>query len=530
MALTFFGIINKLKNKKTLSLITIILGCLFVICWTLFRFYTKNVNFDQTGQQLLSRQWLDGSFGGSIMAPTNYIVKMLFMYIPADVVNIDPKAFLIISTIILNIVTFIGIYYFSKKILEYFSIPISTIFNLSMLWLSTVVGSVFWIQFANSRNIEVVAGLGIVYLGLLLNRRYSIKLAICLVVLSGVTFFADPMQLYITAISLLLYTFVNCIFLDKNKIRNLVTIFISILIGYLASILLTIIAKSITHVEFFSVGSLSQSLAIFSQPKIVIIETFKNFLRLIAGTNEMGNWRQVLNIGLVILMALACSKLVIEKKLSKKFIFFIIISILTPIGVYIASGQPVFMTDTSRYLIMIMPAMIICFSSLELCVGVLRKSILATILVVVCVNSASLLYITVKSQRTDLVGEYALRNRYEYLMTNNYKYGYSSMDTAIPAMYLFGKHDGTLLPLSCENNRLRKSTLFYDKSIFKSNESIPVGKVPIILDGNAIGNYPSVCTIDAITAQIGRPLSSGKTLNGDEVLIYKSEVFKKISF
>jgi hypothetical protein len=449
---------------------------------------------------------------------------------PAELINMNPKVFLITSTIIVNIVTFIGIYYFSKKILEYFSIPISTVFNLSMLWLSTVVGSVFWIQFTNSRNIEVVAGLGIIYLGLLLNRRYSIKLAICLAVLSGVTFFADPMQLYITAISLLLYTFVNCIFLDKNKKRNLVIVSISILIGYLASILLATLAKSIAHVEFFSVGSLNQSFAIFSQPKLVIVETAKNFLRLIAGTNEMGSWRQVINIGFVLFMAFVFIKLVIEKKFSKNFILFITISLLVPIGVYIASGQPVFKTDTSRYLIMIIPVMIVCFSSLEIQRGILKKIVISIILAVLLLNITSLLYVTAKSQHSDLVGEYTLRNRYEYLVTNNYSYGYSSMDTAIPSMYLFGKRGNTLLPLSCENNHLRKATLFYDKSVFVKNESVSVENVPIILDGSAISNSPSVCTIETITAQIGRPLSLSQTVNGDTVLIYRPEAFKKIPF
>jgi hypothetical protein len=310
----------------------------------------------------------------------------------------------------------------------------------------------------------------------------------------------------------------------------LVIVSISILIGYLASILLATLAKSIAHVEFFSVGSLNQSFAIFSQPKLVIVETAKNFLRLIAGTNEMGSWRQVINIGFVLFMAFVFIKLVIEKKFSKNFILFITISLLVPIGVYIASGQPVFKTDTSRYLIMIIPVMIVCFSSLEIQRGILKKIVISIILAVLLLNITSLLYVTAKSQHSDLVGEYTLRNRYEYLVTNNYSYGYSSMDTAIPSMYLFGKRGNTLLPLSCENNHLRKATLFYDKSVFVKNESVSVENVPIILDGSAISNSPSVCTIETITAQIGRPLSLSQTVNGDTVLIYRPEAFKKIPF
>jgi len=522
--------INKIKNKSTVGSVTLILGSLFVTCWTLFRFYTKSVNFDQTGQQLLARHWLDGSLGGSLMAPTNYIIKMVSLYMPAEIIGINHNAFLIFSTLIINVVTYIGIYIIVKKILEFFSIPVSVIFNLLMLWLSTIVGSVFWIQFTNSRNIEVVAGLGIVYLGLLLGKKVSPKLVISLIVLSTVTFFADPMQLFITTTSLLLYLIINSIFIDTDKKKNTIVVVISVIIGYLLSILLTSVVKSITHVEFFGVGSLDQSLAIFSQPKLVIVETAKNLLRLIAGTNEMGSWRQVLNIGLAALMILAVIRLVVQKKLSKKFILFITISVLTPIMVYIASGQPVFKTDTSRYLIMIVPAMLIGFASLELHKGLIRKIIIAIIVLILFANIVSLLNATIKTQSFDLVGESVLRNRYEYLIANDYRYGYSSMDTAIPSMYLFGNKYNTLLPLSCENNKLRKSTLFYDKSVFENNNLIPVKNVPIILDGNAISNSPSVCTVDGIATQLGAPLRLEKTQNGDEVLIYKYDSIKNISF
>ena len=530
MTLSILGIVNKIKNKRTLSATTIIAGCLLVICWTLFRFYTKSVNFDLTGQQLLARQWLDGSFVGSIIGPTNYIIKMIFLYMPAEIIGVNAKVFLISSAIIVNVATFIGIYFLSKKILEYFSIPISVVFNLSMLWLSTIVGSVFWIQYTNSRNIEVVAGLAIIYLGLLTYKIFNLKKAVGLTILSGITFFADPMQLYITAVVLLLYVLVDSLFFNKVRRRNTVRIFVLIVAGYIISILLKMLVTHVTGAEFIGTGSLSQSLAIFSQSELIIVETVKNILRLVAGTNEMGVWRQALNIGFVMFMTLVFIKLVVEKKLSKSFVLFVTILILVPICVYAASGQPIFQTDTSRYLIMIIPAMIICFSSLELQKGLLKRAIILIILAVLLLNITSLLCITVKSQRSDLVGEHILRDRYEYLSANNYSYGYSSMDTAIPSMYLFGKHGSTLLPLSCENKRLRKATLFYDRSVFLKNESVSVENEPIILDGNAISNFPNICTVDDIVAQIGRPLSLSKTVNGDMVLIYGSVVLKNISF
>ena len=519
-----------IKNKKSLNIATVVTGCLLVICWTLFRFYTKNINFDLTGQQLLARQWLDGSFGGSVIGPTNYIIKMVFLYMPAEIIGINAKVFLVSSTIILNVATFIGIYYLSKKILEHFSIHVAGIFNLLMLWLSTIVGSVFWIQYTNSRNIEIVAGLGIIYLGLLAYDKLNTKKAIWLTILSGFTFFADPMQLYITAAVLLLYVSADAMFFNKSKRLGAVKIFAIVVLGYVLATLLKLLVSSITKVEFINTGSLGQSLLFFSQPGVSIIETLKNLFRIIAGTNEMGAWRQVLNIGLVTLLLFSYVNLVFRKLVNKRFVIFSVIFLTVPIIIYLASGQSLYKTDTSRYLIMIVPAIILGFSTLELYKGSLKKVIILAISIVILINSASLVYATSASQGSGLIKSDTLRNRYEYLINNNYKYGYASMDTAIPAMYLFGEHGSTLMPLSCENNRLRKSTLFYDKSVFENNESMAVEDVPIILDGSAIGNYPSVCTIDAITAQIGSPLSSSKTLNGDEVIIYKSGAFKNISF
>ncbi|NTW61539.1 GtrA family protein [Candidatus Saccharibacteria bacterium] len=529
--LSIFGAIGKvIKHKRAFNIATLVVGCFFVTCWTLFRFYTKGVNFDLTGQQLLARQWLDGSLSGSIIGPTNYIIKMLFLYMPAEIIGINSSLFLICSAIILNVATFIGIYYLSKKILEYFSIHVAGIFNLLILWLSTIVGSVFWIQYTNSRNIEIVAGLGIIYLGLLIYDKFDLKKAIWLTILSSVAFFADPMQVYITAVVILLYASVDAMFFDKTKRRDTLKIFAIIILGYVASILLKLLVTSITKVEFITSGSLGQSMSVLLQPVVAIVETGKNLLRIIAGTNEMGSWHQVLNIGLVVLLLFSYMNIITRKIVNKRFVIFSIIFLAIPIIIYVASGQPLYKTDTSRYLIMAVPAIIIGFSAIELSKGSAKKYISLIISIIVLINGIGLVYATLTSQRPDLVNGVILRNRYEFLSANNYNYGYASMDTAIPATYLFGKHSNTLLPLSCDNNRLRKSTLFYDRSVFEINESAPSESVPIILDSGSITNYPSVCTVDSITKQIGVPLSLDRTSSGDVVMIYKTEVLKNIAF
>ena len=105
---------NKLKNR-IISTLVLVVGSFIITAWTAFKFSTQTIKYDIVGQQLLARQWVDGNFGGSVSAPTNYIIKMLALYMPADILHLDPKLFLIVSTIIINIVTFIGLFFCTKS-------------------------------------------------------------------------------------------------------------------------------------------------------------------------------------------------------------------------------------------------------------------------------------------------------------------------------------------------------------------------------------------------------------------------------
>jgi len=521
----------RVENVKLRGWVTLLLGSATLTLWVIFRFSTKSVNFDLVGQQLLARQWLEGNFEGAVIGPTNYIVKMLILYMPAEYLGIDPKLFLIFSTIFVNVSTFIGLYFVLKKIMEYFSVDAGSMFHLSMLWLAGVAGSVFWVQFTNSRNLELLAGLTLIYIGLLLYKKASAFFSIIFILLAGITYFSDPLQLFVSSTVLVLYVSLSTFLLEKKKRRELLIILLLIFGGYVFSRLIMLATQRVTGVEFITMDTLSQSFTALNNMPVVVVETLKNMLRLVAGTNEMGVWRQVMNIVLVGFLAglsifsIARNKLYVRRQ---SLLLFAALMITMPIAVYAASGQAVYGGDTSRYLIVLSPALILLFSLIDIKSFLAGRLVVFTLAFLVVINIGSLLQATISSDG-EVLSMAHLEPRYAYLEREGYRYGYASMDTAIPSMYFFGRESGRVfLPLSCEGTVLIKSTLFYDKSVFIKSEKED-WVVPIILDGDAISNYPHNCTAELIRAQIGKPLTVDAS-DGNTVLLYTASQLNMIPF
>lgn len=525
-------------SEKVWRWVVLLVGSTSISLWVLFRFFTKSINFDLVGQQLLARQWLEGNFEGSIIGPTNYIVKMLFMYMPAEFLGVDPKLFLIVSSVVVNIITFVGIYFALKWLLQYFSIKTRIIFNISMLWIASVAGSVFWVQFTNSRNLEVLAGLVLLCMGLALYRSWSWPLATVFFILAGLTYFSDPLQLFVTSMILVSYVILETLMSKNNKQKEASFIVLLVVAGYLLSRLLLYAVQELTGVEFIQINTLAQSLVVMDNIPTVIVETIKNMLRLVAGTNEMGVWRQIVNLILVGLLAILATISIMKSKLyvrSRSLAVFTALMLVVPVAVYVASGQAVFKDDTSRYLIMLAPALVVFFSlgdKMDI-PGRTQATGVAIMALLLLASIGALAYATVgeKMSGNKLLSTDVLKSRYEYLQSNGYLYGYASMDTAIPAMYVLGGGGvEVLLPLSCENKgkTLKKRMLFYDKNIFMKNEKQDVS-VPIILDGSSIKNYPNACTVESIKLQLGEPELVDDS-HGNIILIYNSSNLKKLRF
>ena len=403
-----------------------------------------------------------------------------------------------------------------------------------MLWLATISGSVFWIQFSNSRNIELVAGLAVLYLGLLIYRSPTIKKYAGFILLASVTFFADPMQFFITAFILIAYILLNSAMYQRTKWKTSLIILGLVIGSYVLSLFYVYLVKNITHLSFFSVGSLSQSIALLGHIPTAVLETVKNLFRLLGGSNEIGIRHQAINVLLAGILAILSIIMLIKSRghtETKTFILFVATAVVVPLVVYIASGQVLSQNDSSRYLIVVAPSLILLFSFLDshaISLNV-RRGVMVIISLVVIINILSLLGATFTNLSTKLEGEDVLKSKYSYLSGSDYGYGYASMDSAIPANFLFGQSSTKLLlPLSCGPEGLRKATLFFDRNVFVKKE-INATEAPIILDGQSITNYPNVCGIDLIKKQLGEPIKFFM-YQGDMVLIYKADTLFRVDF
>lgn len=505
-------------NKK-IFLITAILGSSIVTCWTIYRFSTKPIIFDLVGQQLLTRHWLNGYMDGSTLAPTNYILKMLFVYVPFELAKIPPSISIVVMTLILNIATFLILLVVLRRMLDLIGVPTSTFFYMAMLWFASISGSVFWIQFANSRNIEVAGGVLLVYLGMKFLLKPSRRLIVILVILCSFLFFADPLQLYMTATSLIA-TAIVWIAKKRTTAKRSLLLLVTIGVGFVIQLLLVLIAKNILSIDFFSVSSLQQSIVVLHEPTRALKETVISNIRLIAGGDSFPLVYKVINLLFLSSLVLSLGYLAIKKRLTLSMTALPFTTILVVESVYILSGQVLSGGDTSRYLIMIVPMLVILISMNAFLRGKLRAIAITLVGCVAILNIVFLLTAFIQVKRVEFVNQQHLRSAIEYLKDKNLSYAYSSMDTAIPASYLYGSSEHSLLPLSC-SDKLAPSQLFYDKAAFRALQARDVKYVTIILDGQSINNHPNTCSLTKIITQFGTPSRIDQTQDGSTVLIYE---------
>ena len=175
-------------------------GFIVIAFWTLYRFFIKLSTFDLVGQQLLTRQWLDGFHSNALIGTTNYILKMIFIYAPFNYLPGSPLLKIELMTLIINIATFVISIYFIKKIYVLFFGEFRKSSYLSILYFAGLAGSMYWIEFANSRNLEFAFGLGLIYLILSSVEYFSYKKLVSFLILSTLLFFSDPLQIYMSMV------------------------------------------------------------------------------------------------------------------------------------------------------------------------------------------------------------------------------------------------------------------------------------------------------------------------------------------
>lgn len=512
---------------RYIRLATFVLGSMIVSAWTIFRFFTQAPSYDLLGQQVLAHQWLHGMHTASTIGSANYILKMLFIYIPLDILPGSPRLKLIIMTMLINIVTFVLICIALEMLWKHFfpHVRISKLFYLVLLWLSLLSGSVYWAQFSNSRNLEVAAGVFLIATYLLFAKRKPWHQYILLLIFTSLLFFSDPLQIYMTLLPVLLFLAFEWFRGNRTKqtFQPLLLLIAISILGILGSRLLFALVHDLAGVQFYTTGN-HLTLTVTTILKSIKL-TIKELASLYSGGAGAGFPRQLLNLGSGVVLLGMSVWVYFTKKTSRRPLILIAVIFIVNIALYILSGQAL-IAETSRYLIMTVPAFIL-LTIIVLQTFNKNRYMYLFIGLVLAFNVVSLAYAASVHWDSSFKIDKHISAADLYMGNHKFPYGYASMDTAIPADY-YSNESSKLLPLSClPDSKVKPADLFFDTSAFSKIVNTPAIQVPFILDHQAsITNSPNVCNATQIAQQLGPWQRIDKLSDGSEALIYNANSIK----
>lgn len=506
-------------NNKTNNILAQIAGSILICVWTLLRFFTQRTIYDHVSQQVIVHQWLHGGITSAHMGQTAYVPKMLLLYVPLDLLPGSPRLKLIVSTLVINVVAFLLIATLIKVIVRMFGVREGKSYQIGLIWLAAIAGSVFWIGFINSRNIEVAGGLFLIYLALRYMRGLTKRNTLLFITFAGVLFFADPLQFYMTGIPVLVYVGVLCLLRRQpwQKLLGLLGIFAA---GFMISKILFALAHRYLLLSFSETGGLGlphlTPTWIVASLKGVII----SYLTLFAGGADAGMPRQIVNLIFVLAVVLLVSYRIWKRQVPGSLILLVACIFGVNIGVYIVSGQAA-QPATSRYLIMTVPAIVLAFSSVRLPKKARIPAVVLVALMVIT-NATFLTGSLVKNWNTHFTQDAHLESVYAYAKSQQGMQVYASIDSGIPLIYYHSDSVKNTLPLGCLDGTLARTYYAMGKE-FQNNKS---RMAAIVLDGDQITNTPNICNEATLTAAYGKPLRHEITDDGSQVLIYQQDSLK----
>ncbi len=486
----------------------------------MLRFASERSIFDLVGQQVLAQSFLRDGFLDASVGATHYLVKLFLVYIPFGISSLDPRWSLIIMTLLINIAAYIAIFFAIKSILRTFDLLRPKIFYVAMVWLAASAGSIFWIEFANSRNLEVAVGLWTIVLGLNFIKNPNVRRGVMWLSIATLAFFMDPLQIYMTGLPLAIYLIVvELLPRLANSWKKHVGSVIAILGGaYVCSkvILAIVVATTGTVVISDSSSALGTSNIIMhlsgAIKGLVIAD-----VRLVAGVvGDGGRLRQGLALLAVLFALFVWVAYAVRKKVSRKLVAFVLIFSCVIQGIYFLSGQSL-NGDTSRYLIMFAPILVLVISSLPM--TRLSRAALLMIAIFVTVTGLFLSLSLLRAWPERFTKDRPLATVAEFIQGESQTRFYASMDTALPVTYYYPST--TILPLRCSPSGLERSATFYPKGSFDTYQSKSRAQVGIIFDAEGnITNHPNVCNKDDVIKRFGQPQQIQMIAGGQLILFY----------
>jgi len=523
---TLSGLADLLSRRaRTVSFVG---GLLMVTLWTVYRHISNGINFDVVGQIGLAQQWANGMISGSQIGITNYVLKMPIYFAINGFGVFSPMGRLLFLALVFNIVTFAILFVIYEKIIKLNNIRKLEWFYLAFFWLATIAGDVFWVDYANSRNLEIAGGLLIVYLWLKFVDKRKWQLLVYLLLASTVTFFADSLMFYVIGLGLVLY---SIILLMRERTKRQVVLALSttavVALSYLLSRQIFIVIEKFYKVTFYSTP--------YNKPELsgnYVLKTFEGLARNtldIFGANflqhpySLNSLRQLFNAVVLVILVFLFIKLRtnISKKLSAKLA---LVLIAVNYIIYVLSGQ-VQEWATSRYLILV-PIFIV------LIIGIagnginkkLAKQVKKAWLVILLINTIFIIGGLAIHWPSRHSKDGHILSVINFMQSQHYSYAISDRGTGISASYISGGNI-VVLPFGCSNGIISPTNLFYDNASFVEFKKY-VGEVPIILPGGVINFGDNSCTKSNIIAQFGEPIREQDVEGVGKTLIYSSESLK----
>jgi hypothetical protein len=517
MRQVLMGTVSYIRRHAFIS--AVILGLLIILSWTVYQFFNSVSTYDLVGQQVYARQLLIPGTSDATIGATHYLVKLLLVYIPFEWLHLSPRFSLIAMTVLINSISYVLIALALRRIVIALGLRLGKFFYLGLVWMAACSVSLFWIEFTNSRNIEVAAGVWLVALGLTYARRPSRRLAIGILGASALSFFMDPLQVFMTGVPLLIY----CLYKikDHSKRYGEAGWFIgALVVGYCAAWGLMKVAETVIGFNLLDTSASGAGMSdvlhhMLAAIKAMVVANVRFFTGVL---EDGGRLRQVITLVGTGVLIISWVVAVFKRQILKDVVMFVVVFAVVIEGIYALSGQSL-SRDTSRYLIMIAPVFVVLIASLSGVSLQLKRIAFCSLVTIIVVNSLFAVGLMVHAWPQRFLKDEPLAVSAR-LATDTNTHFYASLDNALPTDYYYPHV--MILPLACNNqHRLQQAANTFSRTAFLRSQQKSASYDAIILVNNVMTNYPSICTKEDIIVQFPGPLREVVVAN-QTVLYYQS--------
>lgn len=505
--------------------LAVIGGSLVVTLWTVIRHITNGVNFDVVGQIGLVQQWSQGLHSGAQLGATNYVLKFPLYYAANHLSWLSPMNRLLLLALVCNLVTYWLLFLIFEKFLKLYDVRNRSWLYLAMVWLATIAGNVFWVDYANSRNLETVGGLAIVYLIARYLQRPKLEWLLAISLLGSIVFFADPLQGFICLAGLTIFGSVRLLFRrSQHCLLQTGGLLLASVGGFGLAKLLGLGVRRWLHVSFLTAPTsplqLTKATGLASLHGLVTnsLRIFDaDFLKRPYSVNSV---REIMNALVLAVIVLFIVSLIARRQI-KHFGFLVLSLITANYMLYVASGQ-VLQWQTSRYLVMVPLLTTGLVAVYGERVATSRKQFWqAGWLGVILISSLLLLGALAVSWPSRHNKDASIYATVAFMQQNGFTYGLGSREVGVTTTYFSGGQQ-TVLPMNCDSgHNLVPTNLFYDDAAFVGLYKYH-GLVPIFFENGVIPAGKISCSQADVMDQFGQPNSQETVPGVGTVLVYQA--------